>query len=198
MTSILLIVLMSTKRVNFNLDEELYLKFQNWAAIQGLTVTSALTDHIKAIVVDEIPENYKEQINAQVFAKLHEYVDEVLINEITKKVLERIRNTHDTHHDPSTLSTYDTHADQLTIEGAISNLTQNTQDDDLSDRQRPVRNIRTLSNAEVAVVEGLNTETVRRYLTGQRKPKDETFWERWEVCSWNSKRWIRRNNEILI
>ena len=60
------------------------------------------------------------------------------------------------------------------------------------DRHRKSLNSRTYSDAEVASSESLAQSSVCRYRTGNRQPKDLTFWERWQVCDWNDKRWVKK------
>ena len=61
----------------------------------------------------------------------------------------------------------------------------------ISDRNRTALNSRTYSDAEVGSSESLSQSSVCRYRTGNRQPKDLTFWERWQVCDWNNKRWVK-------
>ena len=60
------------------------------------------------------------------------------------------------------------------------------------DRNRTSLNSRTYSDAEVGSRESLSQSSVCRYRTGNRQPKDLTFWERWQVCDWNDKRWVKK------
>ena len=65
---------MRKHRVNFNVDKDNSIRFQNWCAIQGFTATDKLAEFVTQAGSNDIPEDYKAQIEDRVYKKLNELI----------------------------------------------------------------------------------------------------------------------------
>lgn len=242
-------------KANFLVDKEDWIVFQNWAAIQGSNATEKLCEYIATIAKNELPEDYKQQIDEQVHQKLNDFIDDLAINAIALRVSEvlglRVNNldTVDTPDTPNssitvdisdTVDTPDTPLDANlsntpdtpltyteinpvvrlepkiaasdTVEteaskafsSSVTAITSNDLDQEInleavekqsnsSDSEKQNRNQRLYTSVEVAEIEGYrNPSRVSRYRTGKRRPKDRTFFNRWDYCEWDNKFWVKK------
>ncbi len=219
-------MLMTKHKATFLVDKDDWVLFQNWAAIQGSTATNKLCEFIRSVARDELPEDYKQQIEDRVQQKLNEFIDDSTIDAIAFRVapllgmlidtadtvdtvdvktVDYTPDTADTPHTAllgDTVDTPDTANNSLVKDEKLISDRSKTQLQDsrspapakvekAGDRNKRSLNSRTYSDAEVGSSESLSQTSVCRYRTGNRQPKDLTFWERWQVCDWNDKRWVK-------
>ena len=198
------------KQFNLKVDETDWEQFEIWAKIQGSNPTEQLRVFISSIAADEIPDNYKEQIDQQIHNTLTNYVQEELLIKLSELVSKRL-----TAPDIDRVDTFKRKSDidNIVYIDAPGNIDYiDNIDKAVTDRQskiasgksdrsiipektesdRPIEarlNHRTYKDSEVAAKENLSTPTISRYRTGKRQPKDRTFWSRWAICSYNSSSW---------
>ena len=73
---------MAKHKATFLVDKDDWVSFQNWAAIQGSTATNKLCEFIRSVARDELPEDYKQQIEDRVQQKLNEFIDDSTLDAI--------------------------------------------------------------------------------------------------------------------